>query len=83
MRVVHFDCFSGISGDMTLGALIDAGVPFEPIQAGLDSLGLPIRLTAEKIRKGGFRSTQVFIDAPEENEHRYLHDIEAILRAQR
>ena len=32
MRVAHFDCFSGISGDMVLGAVIDAGVPVEQIR---------------------------------------------------
>ena len=41
MRVAHFDCFSGISGDMTLGALVDAGVPGEAIREGVGSLGLP------------------------------------------
>src|SRR5437762_1763975 len=40
VRVAHFDCFSGISGDMTLAALIDAGVDAEAIRAGIDSLGL-------------------------------------------
>ena len=40
MRVAHFDCFSGASGDMVLGALIDAGVSADAIRAGLDSLGL-------------------------------------------
>lgn len=36
VRVLHFDCFSGISGDMTLGALIDAGVDAAAVRAGLD-----------------------------------------------
>jgi uncharacterized protein (TIGR00299 family) protein len=79
VRVAHFDCFSGISGDMTLGALLDAGVDPEPIRAGLDSLGLPIRLHVEKVRKGGFAATQVSIEAPEEHTHRHLPDVEEIL----
>ena len=54
MKVAHFDCFSGISGDMTLGALIDAGVDAEAIRAGVASLGLPVQLEVEKVRKGGF-----------------------------
>ncbi|MFO0880480.1 MAG: nickel pincer cofactor biosynthesis protein LarC [Gemmataceae bacterium] len=79
-RALHFDCFSGISGDMTLGALIDAGASAEAIRAGLDSLGLPIRLHADRVRKGGFAATQVWIEAPEETDHRHLADIEEILQ---
>jgi uncharacterized protein (TIGR00299 family) protein len=79
VRVAHFDCFSGISGDMTLGALFDAGVPAEPVIAGVASLGLPIQLKVEKVRKGGFAATQVTVEAPEEHAHRHLHHVEAIL----
>jgi uncharacterized protein (TIGR00299 family) protein len=77
--VAHFDCFSGISGDMTLGALIDAGVDADAIRQGVASLGLPIRLEIEKVRKGGFAATHVHVDAPEEDTHRFLPDVEAIL----
>lgn len=79
MRVAHFDCFSGISGDMTLGALIDAGVDAAAIRAGIDSLGLPVQLEIEQVRKGGFAATYVRVEAPSEDEHRFLPDIEAIL----
>ena len=79
MRVAHFDCFSGISGDMTLAALIDAGVDVEPIRQGLESLGLPIRLEVEKVRKGGFAATAVRIDAPDEKSHRHLPQVEEIV----
>ncbi|VTR98245.1 nickel pincer cofactor biosynthesis protein LarC [Tuwongella immobilis] len=79
MRVAHFDCFSGISGDMTLGALIDAGVPSEIIADGLASLGLPIRMTVERQKRNGLVGTRVLIVAPDEESHRYLPDIEAIL----
>lgn len=79
MRVLHFDCFSGISGDMTLAALFDAGVPTEPVLAGVASLGLPIRIDMEKVRKGGFAATQIFVNAPDETEERHLPEVEAIL----
>ena len=79
MRIAHFDCFSGISGDMTLAALFDLGVPTAPVFAGIASLGLPVRIDAERVQKGGFAATQVYIHAPEEHEHRHLPDIEAIL----
>ncbi|MBY0527759.1 MAG: nickel pincer cofactor biosynthesis protein LarC [Gemmataceae bacterium] len=80
MRVAHFDCFSGISGDMALGALIDAGADADAIRRSLASLNLPIQVEIEKVRKGGFRATQVRIEAPDEDTHRFLPDIEAILQ---
>src|SRR2546425_517784 len=80
MRVAHFDCFSGISGDMTLGALIDAGVDAEAIRRGIDSLGLPVRLQVDKVRKGGFAATYVRVEAPHEHSHRHLPQVEAILK---
>jgi uncharacterized protein (TIGR00299 family) protein len=79
MKTLHFDCFSGISGDMTLGALLDAGVPESLVRDGLISLGLPIEMNVEKIRKGGFAATQVWFRVPEEKTHRHLPDIQAIL----
>jgi uncharacterized protein (TIGR00299 family) protein len=80
VRVAHFDCFSGISGDMTLAALIDAGVDAKAIRQAVDSLGLPIRLEVEKVRKGGFAATAVRVEAPEEHGHRFLPDVEEILQ---
>jgi uncharacterized protein (TIGR00299 family) protein len=79
VRVAHLDCFSGISGDMTLAALIDIGVDVEAIRAGVASLGLPIRLEVEKVRKGGFAATYVHVEAPEESSHRFLPEVEEIL----
>jgi pyridinium-3,5-bisthiocarboxylic acid mononucleotide nickel chelatase len=79
VRVAHFDCFSGISGDMTLAALFDAGVPAEPVLAGIASLGLPIKIEIEKVRKGGFAATQIQVEAPEQDEERHLSEVEEIL----
>jgi uncharacterized protein (TIGR00299 family) protein len=79
MKVAHFDCFSGISGDMTLAALIDAGVDTEAIRQGIDSLGLPVRLEVDKVRKGGFAATEVRVEASEEPTHRFLPQVEEIL----
>jgi uncharacterized protein (TIGR00299 family) protein len=79
VKVAHFDCFSGISGDMTLGALIDSGVDADAIRQGIASLGLPIRFEIEKVRKGGFAATYVHVEAPEEDSHRFLPDVEEIL----
>ncbi len=79
MRVAHFDCFSGISGDMVLGALLDAGVDPAPIRAALDSLGLPIKLDAEKVKRCGFAATKATIEAADQEDYRFLPDVEAIL----
>jgi uncharacterized protein (TIGR00299 family) protein len=79
VRVAHFDCFSGISGDMTLGALVDLGVDPKAISDGVVSLGLPVKLEIEKVRKGGFAATAVHVQAPEESSHRHLPDIEEIV----
>ncbi len=79
MKVAHFDCFSGISGDMTLGALIDLGVSADAIRTALDSLGLPIKMKVEKVRKGGFAATFVEIEAQDEKNHRHLPQVETII----
>ncbi len=76
MRIAYFDCTSGISGDMTLGALVDAGVELSAIQTGIDSLGLPdCRLRAEEVKRKGFRATQVHVEHEPEHAHRHLHHI--------
>lgn len=60
MRTAYFDCFSGISGDMCLGALIDAGVPLGEIQRGLRGLRLRgYRLRAEKVTRSAIAATKV------------------------
>ncbi len=80
MRVAYFDCFSGISGDMTLGALIDLGVSPERIEAGVRSMGLPeLRVSTEVVKKCGFRAIAVRIDHPPEHSHRHLHHIEEMI----
>src|SRR3954471_20031735 len=79
VRVGYFDCFSGISGDMTLGALVDAGVDPRAIQEPVASLGLNCELTFETVRRGGFRATHAKVVAPHEHAHRHLHHIEAII----
>src|SRR5438067_9632447 len=79
LRVAHFDCFSGISGDMVLGAVIAAGVSPDPIRAALDSLGLPIKLEIEPVKRCGFAATKATVEAADQEDYRFLPDIEAIL----
>jgi uncharacterized protein (TIGR00299 family) protein len=79
VRLGYFDCFSGIAGDMTLAALVDAGVDRRAIQEAVGSLGLSGELTFESVRRGGFRATYAKVNAPEEHAHRHWHHIEAII----
>jgi uncharacterized protein (TIGR00299 family) protein len=80
MRIAYLDCASGISGDMTLGALVDAGANLATIQAGIDSLGLPsCHLVASEVKKRGFRATQITIEHEPEHKHRHLHHITAMI----
>src|SRR3954463_16578415 len=79
VRVGYFDCFSGISGDMTLGALVDAGVDPRPIQEAISSLGLPGSVSFETVKKGGFRATHPRVHAPHEHPHPPWPHTEAII----
>ncbi len=76
MHTGYLDCLSGISGDMMLGALVDAGVPLELLDDAVRSLDLPgVSLTSEIVRRGGFRAVKVHVNAPHEHAHRHLHTI--------
>ena len=80
MRAAYFDCFSGISGDMVLGALVDLGWPVEELKRELDKLDLfGYRIEAKKVAKRGILSTQIKIRATEEKKERTLEDILSIL----
>jgi hypothetical protein len=64
-RVLYFDCFSGISGDMVLGALIDAGLPLEEVRRALGPvLARGVELRAEKVLRAGVSATK-FTVSPE------------------
>jgi pyridinium-3,5-bisthiocarboxylic acid mononucleotide nickel chelatase len=60
MRIAYFDCPSGAAGDMIMGALVDAGVPFEALRDELAKLHLPgWSLERREVMKGVFRATKV------------------------
>ena len=82
MRTAYFDCFSGISGDMTIGALVDAGASFEELQAQLAKLNVPgYELASEKVTKQGIAGTKFHVHVRDPGtQHRRLRDIETILR---
>ncbi len=80
MKTAYLDCASGISGDMTLGALIDAGAELEAVNAAIRSLGWSnVRVTTTPVKKKGFRATQVKIEHEPEHKHRHLHHITAMI----
>ena len=59
MRIAYLDCFSGISGDMLLGAFVDAGVPLDKLAATAEALNVGARLEARKVMRGGLTGTKV------------------------
>jgi pyridinium-3,5-bisthiocarboxylic acid mononucleotide nickel chelatase len=72
-RIAYFDCFSGISGDMVLGALVDAGADLRTIEAELRKLGLEgWSISAEKVKRGAIFATQVKVETSEGHHHRGL-----------
>ena len=81
-KIAYLDCNSGSSGDMTLAALVDAGVPLDKLNAAIGSLGLPgCRVRAGEVKKNGFRATQITVDYQPESAHRHLHQILAMIDA--
>jgi uncharacterized protein (TIGR00299 family) protein len=81
MKLAYFDCFSGISGDMTLGALVDAGVSAELLRADLRVLQVPgWELSTEKVWKNGMSSTHVLVKTEDQQKHRSLSTILEILK---
>jgi len=76
MRVAYLNCFSGISGDMLLGALVDAGVPLASLEETTAALNVGARLEARKVSRGGLAATKVDVitpDTPHEHEHEHHH----------
>jgi pyridinium-3,5-bisthiocarboxylic acid mononucleotide nickel chelatase len=59
MRIAYLECFSGISGDMFLGALLDAGVPFELFQKTVAGLNLGAELEHSRVHRGGISATKL------------------------
>ena len=80
-KTAYFDCPTGLAGDMVLAALIDCGAEQKKIEADLQSLPLPKwQMTVETVLKNGLRACSLHFLCPEEHQHRYLSDIEQILR---
>src|SRR6266513_2548267 len=59
MRIAYLDCFSGMSGDMFLGALVDAGVPARLFEETIAALNVGARLDISRVNRSGIRATKV------------------------
>ncbi|HUQ90334.1 MAG TPA: nickel pincer cofactor biosynthesis protein LarC [Bryobacteraceae bacterium] len=75
MKIGYWDAFSGISGDMTIGALLDAGAPFEALVEGLDSLQTGAAFRNERTKRKGIAASKFSVDFEPQHKHRHLHHI--------
>jgi pyridinium-3,5-bisthiocarboxylic acid mononucleotide nickel chelatase len=80
MRIAYFDCVGGASGDMLLGALIDAGASVEAVRSTIDRLRLPdCELRAERVMKGALSALQATVKTPRQEMPRHYTDLAAIV----
>ena len=81
MKTCYFDAFSGISGDMTVGALLDAGADWQEVEDALKSLNLGASFRLEKTRRKGIAASKFTVESTEQKTHRHLSHIEKIILA--
>lgn len=82
MKILYFDCFAGISGDMTVGALLDLGVPLDVVRKELAGLPLPLSsytLSEEKTSRKGIRANKFSVHVEEHQPHRHYTDIAGMI----
>ncbi len=79
-RIAYLDCFSGVSGDMFLGALVDAGVPPDEMRAELAKLSLGgYSLEARRVTRGGLAAVQAEVRVQERPTPRALADVTGVI----
>lgn len=83
MKIAYVDCFSGVSGDMFLASLLDAGLPLEVLQQNIDKLNLPekVQLKLTEVHKGALRAADLEVIVPHSHSHRHLSDILEMINA--
>ena len=80
MKIAYFDCIAGASGDMILGALVDAGLPLSTLSEQLEALKLTdFTLEARKVKKNAFSATKVDVHVADEVPERHVTDIIALV----
>lgn len=80
MKALIFDPFAGISGDMTLGALLDLGLDADWLRNFVAGLGLGnITVRIERTRRRGIDSSHIAFELPHEHAHRHLRDVVEII----
>jgi hypothetical protein len=78
--LAYFDCFSGISGDMTLGAMIDLGAPLPWLRESLAALPLSgFAIAVKDVEYNGIQAKRVEVDAAGDHHHRHFADIRALI----
>jgi len=76
MKIAYFDCFSGASGDMILGSLVDAGLSPRLLREEIKKLRIPtVGLRITKVLKGGISGTRVAVEGHEKRPHRSLKEM--------
>jgi uncharacterized protein (TIGR00299 family) protein len=80
LRGLIFDPFAGISGDMTVAALLDLGLPLEWLQRFVAELNLgDLRVSSERVSRKGIAATRLLLELPHEHAHRHLHHVVQII----
>ena len=76
MKAIYLDCFSGISGNMLLGAFLHAGVPLEYLEQELKHIDLPdeYHIHAEKVNKNGIQAIHMDVDLPNHTDNPHTHE---------
>ncbi|UCG66748.1 MAG: nickel pincer cofactor biosynthesis protein LarC [Deltaproteobacteria bacterium] len=82
MKIAYLDCFSGISGDMFVGSLLDAGLPFEKLETILSGLKISgYKISGKKEARNNIFGTRFLVSLQEEDQKvRHLDDIREILK---
>jgi len=80
VKIAYFDCFSGISGDMCLGALVDAGVPLESLREGLGTMNVvSYGIRRRKVKRGGITATRIEVIVKKDEPARKFADVSSII----